>query len=79
MPDYNPNVERDCERPRTLAQARILIAKVYTANDWDEGLQRAYERGKGLTDDKPLEERTKEELHIIVTAMESGKMVGFRD
>lgn len=77
MPNYAPNVTRDCERPKMLSEARILIAAVYEANGWEENEQRWYERGKGLTEDKPLSERTKDELHQIIAAMEAGNLVGF--
>ena len=74
-----PAIIRDLPiaRPKKPDEMRRLISDTYKEQPWDIGEARRYEIGLGL---KPmrLNERTKEELNMILDRMELTRMVLFK-
>lgn len=64
-------------RPQTKAAAITLIHETYRYNDWDSDSQARFESMLGL-EPKPINERTVDELRVIVARFEASKMILFR-
>ena len=64
-------------RPRTIADARGLITRIFAENNWDADAQRRYLKIHGY--DMDLGSLMPEGVRSIVRAMESSRMVNFKD
>ncbi|MGE3953529.1 MAG: hypothetical protein AB7F88_19770 [Pyrinomonadaceae bacterium] len=71
MPDP---IERPERRPRTLGDARRLIAKVYRANDWDEDEQIRWHAIIGLSE-KPLADLNEDAVRKNVAELVAARML----
>ena len=66
-------------RPKTLGEARKIIADTFERNRWDEDSQRRYFAMKGVDTTRTVADLTIEEARSIIAAMERSRMVIFFD
>jgi len=65
-------------RPKSIGDARRMIAETFERNQWNRNDQERYFRGKGI-DAKYLEELTNDDIRAVLGYFEKARMIIFAD